>query len=131
MAVVPPGDRFVEMVGTFFGLARDGKSDRKGVPRPLQLAVSATAYRERDPDPWPAWRSSASSSACSRRWAGYAGRRPYYPEYVTSDIVVEPDPAALALLTPGRAPGLSSPAGTGSAGGSGAGAALPSIASRR
>jgi quercetin dioxygenase-like cupin family protein len=64
---VTPGDRFVEMVGTFFGLARDGKSDRKGVLAPLGRML---------------------------------GKRPYYPEYVTSDVVVEPDPAALALLTP-------------------------------
>src|ERR1043165_688338 len=32
---VDPGTRFVEMVGTMFGLARDGKVDRRGLPRPL------------------------------------------------------------------------------------------------
>jgi mannose-6-phosphate isomerase-like protein (cupin superfamily) len=43
---VSPGDRFVELVGTFFGLARDGKVDGKGVPKPLQLAVSARDYAD-------------------------------------------------------------------------------------
>ncbi|HVQ59703.1 MAG TPA: cupin domain-containing protein [Solirubrobacterales bacterium] len=97
---VAPGDRFVEMVGTFFGLARDGKSDRKGVPRPLQLAVSATAYRD-------VMVVASPPPALQRVLFGLLaplgrmlGRRPYYPEYVTSDVVVEPDPAALALLTP-------------------------------
>jgi len=97
---VVPGDRFVEMVATFFGLARDGKSDRKGVPRPLQLAVSATAYRD-------VMIVASPPPAVQRVLFGVLaplgrmlGRRPYYPEYVTSEVVVEPDPAALALLAP-------------------------------
>jgi hypothetical protein len=36
VAEVDPGVRFTEMIGTFFGLARDGKVDKKGVPHPLQ-----------------------------------------------------------------------------------------------
>jgi hypothetical protein len=43
---VAPGERFVAMIGTMFGLARDGKSDRKGLPKPLQLAVTARDYRD-------------------------------------------------------------------------------------
>src|SRR6201999_1705118 len=41
---VDPGARFTEMVGTFFGLARDGKVDKNGMPHPLQLALSAQDY---------------------------------------------------------------------------------------
>jgi hypothetical protein len=33
------GDRFVELASTTFGLARDGRVDRRGLPGPLQLAV--------------------------------------------------------------------------------------------
>lgn len=38
---VTPGDRFLHMIETFFGLARLGYTDSKGVPHPLQLALCA------------------------------------------------------------------------------------------
>lgn len=53
---VDPGSRFVEMVGTMFGLARDGEVDKRGVPHPTQLAVTATEYEDllivRSPPRW-------------------------------------------------------------------------------
>lgn len=95
---VDPGDRFVEMVGTFFGLARDGKADRRGLPRPLQLAVTAHAYRDvmviASP---PAWVQSLAFGVLAPLGRAL-GRRPSYAQYLTSSTVVEPDPAALALL---------------------------------
>jgi quercetin dioxygenase-like cupin family protein len=95
---VEPGIRFVQLVGTFFGLARDGKSDAKGLPKPLQLAVSATEFRDTiliaSP---PAWLQRAIFGVLAP--IGRArGLQPYYERYVNSDVVVEPDPAALALL---------------------------------
>jgi len=95
---VDPGARFVEMVGTMFGLARDGKADRRGLPRPLQLAVTAGAYRDvlvlASP---PAWVQNVIFGALAPLGRAF-GRRSMYPEYLTSSTVVEPDPAALALL---------------------------------
>lgn len=95
---VDPGDRFVEMVGTFFGLARDGKVDRRGLPRPLQLAVTASAYRDvmviASP---PAWVQRVAFGALAPLGRAL-GRRPSYAEYLSSEVVVEPDLAALALL---------------------------------
>ena len=41
---VIPGVRFAEMVGSMFGLARDGKVNSKGLPDPLQLAVMGHEY---------------------------------------------------------------------------------------
>jgi quercetin dioxygenase-like cupin family protein len=38
---ITPGERFVRMIETFFGLARLGYTDDKGMPHPLQLALSA------------------------------------------------------------------------------------------
>lgn len=97
---VTPGDRFVEMVGTFFGLARDGKSDRKGVPRPLQLAVTATAYNDvmvvAKPPPWLQRALFGVLAPIGRR----RGLQPSYEQYLSSDVVVEPAPEALALLGP-------------------------------
>ncbi len=95
---VDPGDRFVEMVGTLFGLARDGKVDSRGLPRPLQLAVTVHAYRDvmvlAAP---PAWVQNVAFGILAPIGRAF-GRRPSYPEYLTSDVTVEPDPAALALL---------------------------------
>lgn len=97
---VAPGDRFMEMVGTFFGLARDGKSDKKGVPKPLQLAVSATAYSDvmvvASPPPWVQKALFGVLAPIGRA----RGLEPSYERYLTSDVVVEPSPEALAMLTP-------------------------------
>ena len=38
---ITPGERFVHMIETFFGLARLGYTDSKGMPNPLQLALCA------------------------------------------------------------------------------------------
>lgn len=95
---VAPGDRFVEMVGTFFGLARDGKCDAKGVPRPLQLAVSARGYRDvmEVASPPPAVQALLFGPMAAIGRA--RGLKPSYERYLESDEVVEPDPRALALV---------------------------------
>jgi mannose-6-phosphate isomerase-like protein (cupin superfamily) len=97
---VDPGDRFVEMAGTMFGLARDGKVDRKGLPHPLQLAVTAQAYSDvmviASPPPWVQRLVFAVLAPVGR----LRGHRPSYPQYLASDVVVTPDPEALSLLTP-------------------------------
>lgn len=95
---VTPGDRFVEMVGTFYGLARDGKSDSKGLPRPLQLAVTARGYRDvmEIASPPPAVQALLFGPLAALGRA--RGLQPHYRRYTTSDVVVEPDPRALAML---------------------------------
>jgi quercetin dioxygenase-like cupin family protein len=100
VAEVDPGARFTEMVGTFFGLARDGKVDKKGVPHPLQLALSARDYSDTmvmvKPPPW----VQRIVFAVLAPIASARGLKPTYPEYLTSEVVAEPDPEALALLGP-------------------------------
>jgi quercetin dioxygenase-like cupin family protein len=98
VAEVDPGELFTQVVGTMFGLARDGKSDRKGVPRPLQLAVSMSAYRDviELTSPPPALQKAIFAPLAALGRA--RGLKPYYEEYVNSADVVEPDPRALALL---------------------------------
>jgi mannose-6-phosphate isomerase-like protein (cupin superfamily) len=95
---VEPGSRFTEMVGTMFGLARDGKVDKRGVPRPLQLAVTAREYGDvmvvLSPPPWAQRLLFGVLAPLGRR----RGLQPKYERYLSSDIVVEPDPRALALL---------------------------------
>jgi hypothetical protein len=97
---VAPGDRFVEVVGTMFGLARDGKVDKRGLPHPLQLAVTASVYRDAvvftSPPQWLQRLMLGALAPLGRA----LGRRPSYDEYLHSAEFADPDPAALALLTP-------------------------------
>lgn len=43
---VTPGERFMHMIETLFGLAREGHVNSKGMPNPLQLAVFATEFSD-------------------------------------------------------------------------------------
>ena len=43
---VTPGERFAHMIETFFGLARLGFVDAKGMPNLLQLAVTAQEFKD-------------------------------------------------------------------------------------
>jgi mannose-6-phosphate isomerase-like protein (cupin superfamily) len=43
---VSEGTRFMLMIETLFGLARDGHTNAKGLPDPLQLAMFATEFRD-------------------------------------------------------------------------------------
>jgi hypothetical protein len=43
---VTPGERFVHMIETLFGLARAGHVDAKGMPSPLQLALTAQEFSD-------------------------------------------------------------------------------------
>ena len=43
---VTPGERFAHMIETLFGLARLGHTNAKGMPDPLQLALSAREFSD-------------------------------------------------------------------------------------
>ena len=43
---VSDGARFLQMIENFFGLGRDGHTDEKGMPGPLQLTMFATEFRD-------------------------------------------------------------------------------------
>jgi quercetin dioxygenase-like cupin family protein len=98
---VDPGDQFVEMIGTMFGLAGNGMVNRRGVPGLLQLAVIANHYRDvmvlTSPPPRLQRVLFLFMASIGRR----LGLRPSYPRYLTSEEVVAPDAAALALLDEG------------------------------
>ena len=97
---VIPGVRFAEMVGSMFGLARDGKVNSKGLPDPLQLAVMGHEYgdviRFTRPPAIVQKLTIGPLAALGRR----RGRKPMYPEYLEGGPAEVPDPAALAQLTP-------------------------------
>jgi len=43
---ITPGERFVHMIETLFGLAREGHVNKRGMPHPLQLALFATEFSD-------------------------------------------------------------------------------------
>jgi len=43
---VTPGERFVHMIETLFGLAREGHVNAKGMPNPLQLALTGQEFAD-------------------------------------------------------------------------------------
>jgi quercetin dioxygenase-like cupin family protein len=85
---VTPGERFVHMIETFFGLARLGHTDARGLPNFLQLALSAPDFSDvlvfRSP-PLPVQRALFGALAPLARWRGY---RATYPQL--SRIVLAP-----------------------------------------
>lgn len=97
---VVPGVRFVEMVGSLFGLARDGKVSPEGMPDPLQLAVMGNEYRDTvvftSPPPVVQRLLTPPLAALGR----LMGKRPMYEKYLEIDGTEAPDPAVLAELTP-------------------------------
>jgi mannose-6-phosphate isomerase-like protein (cupin superfamily) len=43
---ITPGERFVHMIETLFGLGREGHVNKRGMPHPLQLALIATEFSD-------------------------------------------------------------------------------------
>lgn len=79
---VRPALAFEQLIETMFSLAQDGKTNRKGMPNPLRLAVIARAHFDtvRLPFP-PAWtqRIGLALGAPLGRLLGYG------PTYITQD----------------------------------------------
>jgi mannose-6-phosphate isomerase-like protein (cupin superfamily) len=77
---ITPGERFALMLETFFGLARLGYTDRKGMPSPLQLALIVREFSDvivfRSPPPL-VQRAIFGALAPIARWRGY---RATYPQ---------------------------------------------------
>ena len=85
---VTPGERFVHMVETFFGLARLGHTDGKGMPNLFQLALTAREFSDivvfRSPPPVVQHALFGALAPVARR----LGYRATYPQL--SRIVMAP-----------------------------------------
>jgi hypothetical protein len=77
---ITPGERFAHMIETFYGLARLGHVNAKGMPSPLQLALVGQEFGDvivfRKP-PKAAQRAIFGVLAPIARWRGY---RATYPQ---------------------------------------------------
>jgi mannose-6-phosphate isomerase-like protein (cupin superfamily) len=89
VTVVKPALQFERLLETMFGLAADGKTNRKGMPNPLRLAVIAQAHFDdvRLPFP-PAWmqRAGLALGAAIGRLLGYGAT--YAPASVNPEPAV-------------------------------------------
>jgi quercetin dioxygenase-like cupin family protein len=86
LADVRPALRTEMFFETLFGLAADGKTDRRGLPAPLQLATLVTEFRDEvhlARPPVIVQRLLFVPLAAVGRLAGYRG---WYPRYSTSPI---------------------------------------------
>jgi mannose-6-phosphate isomerase-like protein (cupin superfamily) len=95
---VTPGDRFVQVITTTFGLARDGRVDARGLPHLLQAAVTLHAYRDTlvfEAPPRPVQRVLFGALAPVGR---LLGRQPAYPGYLFSRELAPVPPEVLAVL---------------------------------
>lgn len=89
-------ERFEAMIATLFGLANTGRTNGKGLPSPLQLALTASEFSDvirMTRPPAPIQRAAfALLGAVARR----RGLRPTYPELLRPHGTVEPEPEVLA-----------------------------------
>lgn len=89
-----PAARFEAMIRNAFGLAQDGKVDKRGMPNLLQLAVFAREFADVIQFTWPPWMVQRTLFGLLAPLARLLGYRGSYPEYLTREpssiISVEP-----------------------------------------
>ncbi|MBN1146639.1 MAG: cupin domain-containing protein [Anaerolineales bacterium] len=97
---IRPAARFEQMTTTLFNLAREGKTNKKGVPDPLQMAVIATEFEDvvqfLNPPPW-IQRFLFGILAPLGRLLGYKAIYPYHSEIPVESVAVEPLPAGIKI----------------------------------
>jgi mannose-6-phosphate isomerase-like protein (cupin superfamily) len=89
LAVVRPALKFEELIETMFSLAADGKTNRKGMPNPLRLAVIAKAHFDDVRLPFPpafVQRTGLAMGAPLGRLLGYAPT--YDPAPATGGLAI-------------------------------------------
>jgi mannose-6-phosphate isomerase-like protein (cupin superfamily) len=90
-AEVIPGDRFIEMIRTVFGLAADGRTNAKGMPSPLQLVAIAREFSDvmvlRRPPP----AVQRITFGLLAPLAGARGYRGVYPRYAEAGSMGTPE----------------------------------------
>lgn len=97
---VRPAARFEQMVTTLFGLAQEGKTNRKGVPNLLQMAVIATEFADvvqfLNPPLW-LQRALFGILAPVGRLAGYRAIYPHHLALPVETVAVEPLPEGITI----------------------------------
>lgn len=96
---IKPALRFEQMINTTFGLAREGKTNKKGMPSMLQLAVIVTEFKDvmRLTNP-PVWLQDILFFfiAPIGRLAGYKATYPHHKAEL-GEVEVEPLPEDIII----------------------------------
>ena len=97
---IRPAARFEEMVITLFGLAAEGKTNKKGVPNPLQLAVISQEFADvvQFMSPPPALQKVLFAVlAPLGRALGYKASYPHHRQRSLGTVEVEPLPEGIVI----------------------------------
>ena len=97
---IRPAARFEQMVITLFGLAAEGKTNKKGVPNPLQLAVISQEFADvvQFMSPPPAVQKVLFAVlAPLGRALGYKASYPHHQERNLGTVEVEPLPEGIVI----------------------------------
>jgi len=97
---IRPAERFEQMTRTLFGLAQEGKTNKKGVPNPLQMAVIAKEFEDvvqfLSPPLW-IQRLLFGILAPLGRLLGYSAIYPRHLEIPVETVEVEPLPEGIII----------------------------------
>lgn len=97
---IRPAARFEQMAVTLFGLAAEGKTNKKGVPNPLQLAVISQEFADTvqfmNPPRW-VQRILFGVLAPLGRALGYKAIYPHHYQVPVESVEVEPLPEGIAI----------------------------------
>ncbi len=97
---IRPGRRFEQMALTLFGLAREGKTDKKGFPNPLQMAVIGQEFKDvvqfMSPPPW-IQGILFGLLAPVGRMLGYKAIYPHQLQRSVESVEVEPLPEGIHI----------------------------------
>jgi quercetin dioxygenase-like cupin family protein len=97
---IKPAARFEQMVGTLFGLARDGKTNSKGMPNMLQLALISQEFEDTvqfTNPPVAIQKALFAILAPIGRFLGYQAIYPQYLEFPAEKVEVEPLPEGVVI----------------------------------
>lgn len=93
----PVAAKFEELIVTLFGLAHDGRTNKKGMPDPLQLALIATEFEDVIRFTKPPRAVQKALFGVLAPIARARGKRPTYPHH--RDVVVTPAAAPAATAS--------------------------------
>jgi mannose-6-phosphate isomerase-like protein (cupin superfamily) len=95
--ISPPDPRFVAMIATLWGLANDGKTNRAGMPKPLQLSLIGREFDDIIRFTKPPRPIQLGVTALLAPLARARGYRPIYPQYLTPHKRTVPAPAVMQV----------------------------------